>query len=398
MQGCARESYLTKRRLQQRPPLKVEHVKALEVYVADMVGSSRDVYAVGCFLLCIYMRARFSDMQHMTDIIADEVRIDGRPCGYIESKVTRSKSAYTTERKTMLLPMAAPLIGVSGRNWFAKWQQAKLECAVPRGEGLPLLPQPAANGWLRIPMTAASGGDWLRKILIAHNFPKDQVDPIGTHSCKATCLSWLAKAGVDLACRRLLGYHVDPSTKTCLVYSRGAVSGPLRELDRIIGLIHNLEFDPDSTRSGYFNVPVGGRAEVINIGADGETDDSASDTEDSEVEEPDEEEHQALESAVNDIVGEWNEHSTLEGLMLEQEPTLFQNKNTSLPCLRRCIFDVDEKSPLVTPRLMSDPNSFHLNAACVSSSNHSAEKNFCQRRVMGMCCLWCCATMEITEI
>ena len=82
-------------------------------------------------------------------------------------------------------------------------------------------------------------------------------------------------------------------------------------------------------------MPVGGRAEVINIGADGETDDSASDTEDSEVEEPDEEEHQALESAVNDIVGEWNEHSTLEGLMLEQEPTLFQNKNTSLPCLRR---------------------------------------------------------------
>ena len=36
---------------------------------------------------------------------------------------------------------------------------------------------------------------------------------------------------------------------------------------------------------------------------------------------------------------------------------------------------MDEKSPLVTPRLMSDPNSFHLNAACVSSSNHSAEKN-----------------------
>ena len=328
VQGCARESYLTKRRLQQRPPLRVEYVKALEIYVSDMAGSARDVYAAGCFLLCIYMRARFSDMQHMTDIIADEVHVNGRLCGYIESKVTRSKSAYTTERKTMLLPMASPLIGVSGRNWFAKWQQARVECAVPRGEGLPLLPQPAANGWLRIPMTAASGGDWLRKILHAHNFSREQVDRIGTHSCKATCLSWLAKAGVDLASRRLLGYHVDPATKTCLVYSRDAVSGPLRELDRIIGLIHNLEFDPDSTRSGYFNVPVGEPDRAQNFGDDNEADDPASDSEDSEDEELSEGEHQAFESAVDEIVGEWNEHSTVEGLMLEQEPSLFQNKNT----------------------------------------------------------------------
>ena len=31
VQGRARESYLTKRRLQQRPPLRVEYVKALEI-------------------------------------------------------------------------------------------------------------------------------------------------------------------------------------------------------------------------------------------------------------------------------------------------------------------------------------------------------------------------------
>ena len=326
VQGCARESYLMKRKLQQRPPLSVAQVKALEQYVSSMRGTPRDVYAAGCFLLCIYMRARFSDMQHMTDIVVDEVVSEGNVAGYIEAKVTRSKSAYTTERKTMFLPMAAPLIGVGGKDWFKQWQQARMLSSVPRGEELPLLPQPAGNGWLRVPMTASMGGDWLRKILVALGFDHNQVKDIGTHSCKATCLSWMSKAGIDIASRRLLGYHVDPSTKTCLVYSRDAASGPLRELDKVIGWIRELKFDPDSTRSGYFNVTVG-TAEPENVDVE-EEDDSASDTEDSADEEPSEEQHRDLERATDDVVGEWNEHSTVEGLQLEAEPTLFQNRNT----------------------------------------------------------------------
>ena len=326
VQGCARESYLMKRKLQQRPPLSVAQVKALEQYVSSMMGTPRDVYAAGCFLLCIYMRARFSDMQHMTDIVVDEVVNEGNVAGYIEAKVTRSKSAYTTERKTMFLPMAAPLIGVGGKDWFRQWQQARMLSSVPRGEELPLLPQPAGNGWLRVPMTASMGGDWLRKILVALGFDHNQVKDIGTHSCKATCLSWMSKAGIDIASRRLLGYHVDPSTKTCLVYSRDAASGPLRELDKVIGWIRELRFDPDSTRSGYFNVPVDtAEPETVDVG---EEDDSASDTEDSADEEPSEEQQRDLERATDDVVGEWNEHSTVEGLQLETEPTLFQNRNT----------------------------------------------------------------------
>ena len=155
VQGCAREAYLGKRKLQQRPPLTVDQVRALENYVADMMGSPRDVYAAGCFLLCIYMRARFSDMQHMCDLVADEVSNDGMVDGFIEAKVTRSKTAYTVERKTMYLPMASPLIGVTGKNWFRQWQQARILGAVPRGEDNPLLPHPAAKGWLRVPMSAA---------------------------------------------------------------------------------------------------------------------------------------------------------------------------------------------------------------------------------------------------
>lgn len=165
VQGCARESYLRKRKLQQRPPLSVAQVKSLELYVSNMMGTPRDVYAAGCFLLCIYMRARFSDMQHMTDIVVDEVVNEGNVAGYIESKVTRSKSAYTTERKTMFLPMAAPLIGVSGKDWVRQWQQARMLSSVPRGEELPLLPNLLATDglefpWL-LPWVATGSGKYL---------------------------------------------------------------------------------------------------------------------------------------------------------------------------------------------------------------------------------------------
>ena len=328
VQGCSRDAYLSKRRLQQRPPLSVDQVKSLEIYVADMMGSARDVYAAGCFLLCVFMRARFSDMQNMCDLVADELLVDGDVTGYLEAKVTRSKTAYTTERKTMLLPMAAPLLGVSGKHWFRRWQEARLTSGVPRGEGMPLLPQPAAKGWLRVPTTAAVGADWLRKLLQALGFNQLQTYNIGTHSCKATTLSWMSKAGVDLSSRRLLGYHVDPTTKTCLVYSRDAAAGPLRELEKVLAMIRTGEFSPDNTRSGYFRRPEGGLQAPGDVEQDKASEGSASDTEDSGDEEPDEEQYKQIERATDAVVGEWTEHSSLEALTLDVEPTLFQNRNT----------------------------------------------------------------------
>ena len=67
-----------------------------------------------------------------------------------------------------------------------------------------------------------------------------------------------------------MGYHVDPSTKTCLVYSRDAASGPLRELERVLSMIRCNEFDPDSTRSGYFRNQGGGPS-VAEANADADT-------------------------------------------------------------------------------------------------------------------------------
>ena len=47
---------------------------------------------------------------------------------------------------------------------------------------------------------------------------------IATHSAKATVLSWMSKANVDLPLRRLAGYRVTPGDKSALEYSRDAAA------------------------------------------------------------------------------------------------------------------------------------------------------------------------------
>lgn len=76
----------------------------------------------------------------------DEVIVDGIAQGYIEGKVGRTKSAYTTEMKTKYLPMVAPRYGVTGADWFTAWREAGVRCGKPRGETVPMLPYPSKTG------------------------------------------------------------------------------------------------------------------------------------------------------------------------------------------------------------------------------------------------------------
>ena len=53
-----------------------------------------------------------------------------------------------------------------------------------------------------------------------------------------------------MAERRVLGGHALPGDVSILEYSRDALAGPLRALDRVIDQIKTGAFDPDQTRSG----------------------------------------------------------------------------------------------------------------------------------------------------
>eukprot|EP00971_Amphidinium_carterae_P205322 4075265-Amphidinium_carterae.1 len=80
----------------------------------------------------------------------------------------------------------------------------------------------------------------------------DTPDPFGSHSCKATLLSWAAKFDLPLHVRALLGGHVSASDASILTYSRDELAGPLRQLGRVLAAVRSGAFDPDATRSGRF--------------------------------------------------------------------------------------------------------------------------------------------------
>ena len=78
----------------------------------------------------------------------------------------------------------------------------------------------------------------------------------GTHSAKTTVLSWCSKAGMAKEVRKMLGYHVETGDRTMLLYSRDAMAGPIRELERLYKDIGTGAFRPDETRSGRWSVQV----------------------------------------------------------------------------------------------------------------------------------------------
>ena len=93
-------------------------------------------------------------------------------------------------------------------------------------------------------------GEWLRNLLKNTETVGDI--RIATHSCKATLLAWSARAGFDHDVRRLLGYHSGSADQSVLVFSRDAISHPLRFLMDLIGKVAGGSFDPNLTRSGMF--------------------------------------------------------------------------------------------------------------------------------------------------
>ena len=335
IEGCAKEAYLKKRRTLQKDPLTVNMVEHLERIVMTDRYMDRDRVAAGCFLMCVFFRARFSDMMNLQDLILDEVMVQGAPQGYIEGRVGRTKSAYTTEMKTRYLPMVAPRYGVTGLDWFNAWREACIRSGKPRGNDVPMLPFPTRSGWTKTPVGAGEGADWLRQMLHVSGIPLDALSNIGTHSLKATTLSWMAKFGATISVRQHLGYHMANADKMALLYSRDASAGPVRELDKCIQCVRDKTFLPDSTRSGYFPLieqeeppqQVQQEAEDLSFG-DGGTLEVESDSEDSQDDEHLHEEQYMNERALDHVVGVWNEHATLESLGAQDDVPLYRNRFT----------------------------------------------------------------------
>ena len=325
--GVAHEWFLKKRKLLQRPPLSVNQVVFLEKLVMDESKHVRDRVAAGFFAFVLYSRARYSDALHVENLKSDIIDRGGCMYGFLEAESSRTKTSTTLERKTRFLPMTCPVNTVGGTRWVDMWMKLRCSEALEAGPNKPLLPAPAdRGGWSNVPLTATSAGAWLRSLLEGSEGPP--VSSLGTHSLKATVLSWAAKYGLDVPTRRALGYHQASSDISVQTYSRDAMAGPLRSMQKVLDAISEGEFLPDETRSGYFrsgspaNVVTGQPAEIPS------SSESSADEEDHEFEKDEE--------AIDSCAGTWQ--SNMETPWMALAAVYFRHKTS------RCIHVLQDEA------------------------------------------------------
>ena len=248
VQGAAARMFVLKRPLTQRKPLTKQMIMALEnatVYSKSVV----DRVAAGTFTWMLYARARFSDAQRAEKMIIDLTQSTNR--GYIELHSRRVKTSSTKEKRSTFLPMTAVTRGLTGLDWGRSWILARATSGLSIEDfgSTPLLPAPSlAGGWCLRPLTSGEATAWMIELINQHGV---EVGPgFGTHSLKATLLSWCAKRGLPPDVRLALGYHSQVGQDSTLTYSRDALARPLRKLESMLSEVRLGVFDPDANRSG----------------------------------------------------------------------------------------------------------------------------------------------------
>ena len=259
--GAVKLHYEKRAKVRQRPPLTVAQVRALETTVTNPARSTFDRIMAGYFLMLIYGRLRFSDGQRVTGMRLELVHVDSKPVGFLECAAERTKTSISLERKVRYLPIAVPVQCLADPHWLPVWDHLRNEQGLMASgkcvPGMPVMPSPATGGrWSQTQLGVTPAGEWLRNLLRGTETVGDI--RVATHSCKATLLSWCAKAGVAHDVRKLLGYHSSSSEQSMSIYSRDSMAQPLRHLIGVIDSVADGKFNPDLTRSGMFAREAGG--------------------------------------------------------------------------------------------------------------------------------------------
>ena len=151
-----------------------------------------------------------------------------------------------------------------------------------------------------MPLSVGAAADWLRSLLKIDNAARNRT---ATHSCKASLLSMCAKFGLDHSTRRILGYHTESRDRSMIIYSRDAISAPLRKMQSMLRAVRLQQFFPDATRSGYFPsdaLPEDASMEQQSDGSGDETNSSRGSLSEEDVN------HEEDEAVVSEIVGKWD--------------------------------------------------------------------------------------------
>jgi hypothetical protein len=172
--------------------------------------------------------------------------------GFLEARLFHHKTMGRRRREAKrLLPVACVLPGVSC-DWASTWLLNRKSVGLKASRQMPTMPAPIlGGGFTAVPLTTGEASMWFRELFM-HELDMEEsvLQSFATHSCKATILSWLAKAGADVSIRRQAGFHADPADRSALEYSRDAQAPILQVIQRVYAAIQGGFFDPDCTRSG----------------------------------------------------------------------------------------------------------------------------------------------------
>ena len=258
IRGSSMLQKLTMARVKRRKPYTVEQVAWLE-YIVQHGKDLRDRVAAGYVLFMVYARVRNSDTRSCRSITCDFVP-GSQTLGYVQVDVDDTKTGRSAEKRRALMPTVAPRLGVRSKPWADSWIEARRQAGLPTDvtdvQSFPLMPNPLlSGGWGDRPLTAGEVRRWTAELLIMGN-PECDVSEIGSHSGKATILSWMSKVGADPKVRKFLGYHVEASDSTMAIYSRDLAAEPLRQVEKMLAAIRCGQFEPDSTRGGMTSGPL----------------------------------------------------------------------------------------------------------------------------------------------
>ena len=248
-EGASRDQYLTKAPLRQKSPLTRQQVEELERGAVES-SDTKEVCVLGQILFCLHASCRWSDSQRIVSISRQEA--DGVVLLVVDALT--AKHTYSQESQRVLLPYAALGRGLSGHDWSEAWLSAREAEGLVVGKGmcLPSL-RSDGSGWLDVKMSSTEGQIFLQEALAGVDKSAVPLSQLGTHSLKATLLTWAQRSPVvpfKMWERKLMGHHSLGKERSALTYSRQAYATLMGKVKAMMESIVAGSFDPDMCAAG----------------------------------------------------------------------------------------------------------------------------------------------------
>ena len=257
IRGAIEGSFDRKSLLVQRDPLPYRLVAALEEWVVSGLEDDHATIIAGFVLWCVHTRQRVGDALRVTQEPTLDPPGSGALAAFIETVAGKTKTGHLKRRRRRALPLVGCADGVSAIPWAAAWLDRRAAADLSaEADGTMQRAPTGKHDWAIRPMTTEEVGHWVRDFAAAHCPPPVGSAPgnLGSHSLKATILSWAAKAGMEEPHRRILGCHAKSGEKSVAEYARDEMAEPLRQTRLLFGWMRDGEFSPDADRSGRWTL------------------------------------------------------------------------------------------------------------------------------------------------